>query len=87
MSGTFICYELLDISRRSRFVRDEFSNVIDHLAEDLMSLIYKARKENANKPLVDSMTLIRSILLRIKEVTSSYEKCLGIEVEVEGENK
>jgi hypothetical protein len=27
MSGTFICYELLDISRRARFDRDEFSKV------------------------------------------------------------
>jgi hypothetical protein len=71
MSDTFICYELLDISRRARFVRDEFSNVIDHLAEDLMSLVYKARKENANKHLA-----------ACRDITSMF-----VNVEVEGENK
>jgi hypothetical protein len=70
MSDPFICYELIDIGRRARFDRDEFSKVVDHLAEDLMALIDRARKENASAPLVDSMTLIHSILLRIKEITA-----------------
>jgi len=71
MSDPFICYELIDIGRRARFDRDSFSEVVDHLAKDLMALIDKARKDNASASLVNSMAFIHRILLQIKEVTAS----------------
>jgi hypothetical protein len=77
MSDPFICYELIDIGRRARFDRDEFSKVIDHLARGLMSLVDKARKENAGTQLVDSMMLIYSILIRIKEDTTGKLEMLA----------
>jgi hypothetical protein len=70
MSDPFICYYLIDIGRRVRFSRDDFSKAIDNLAEDLMSLIDRARKDNASAQLVDNMVLIHNMLLKVEEVTS-----------------
>jgi hypothetical protein len=77
MSDPFICYDLIDIGRRARFDRDELSKVIDHLARDLMSLIDRARKENASTQLVDSMMIIYSMLIRINEDTAGKLEMLA----------
>jgi hypothetical protein len=71
MSDPFICYDLIDIGRRARFDSGDFSKVIDHLARGLVSLVDKARKENASSQLVDSMMLIYNMLLRVKEDTAA----------------
>jgi len=67
MNEPFICYDVLNISKRARFNREDFSKVLEYMAEEVKALVDRASRENANIQLIESLKNIYDSLLKLRE--------------------